>query len=63
MIRKLLRRVIKWALAEPEPVTLVNWDVNTGMNRFDAERIFACRALGRQVVVKTILQTKLNREL
>jgi hypothetical protein len=35
-MRKLLGRLIRWALTSPDPAVLINWGVNTGQNRFKA---------------------------
>ncbi len=65
-LRKLLRRLILWALADQEPNTLINWDIKTGRSRFNVESFFVSGASspeGRKVIVDTLQKAQRNREL
>ena len=65
-LRKTLRRLVIWALTDQEPTVLVNWDINTGKNRFDDTELFV-RGLSskaaRRTIVNHIKTAQFDREL
>jgi hypothetical protein len=64
MIRRLLRRLIKWALAEPKGADCPTLEIYADLAV--PERLFisgVSTPTGRRVIVDTIRLAKINREL
>lgn len=66
MIKKLIRKLIRWAMADVEGSFVISFGADVSIERPNAEEIFirgASTPRGRKVITNTIRRAQLNREI